>query len=349
MSRAGALLAALLAACAARRTEVSVFEGAPGFTEEARREEVVALDARPGDRIDLAAPFAWVRFQPAADAAAPRVRWSARIRARTRQEAADLLARIRVEVSGGGGAALRVAVVAAPLVVRAGESVWRVHPALDVLVEMPAGCAVHAEVGSGDVIVQGPAGACDVSTDYGRIALRDVAGDVRARSGSGDVEVRGARGPSAVVATEYGRVELTAVRAKAIDARSGSGDVRLTDVEGAVAARSSYGAVHVEGALGMVTATSGSGSVTVRAGAASAPAGTWVVRSDHGDVLLELAPDFACDVAAATRFGAVASDFPGQASEDGRRFQARLGAGGTRIELATGSGSIRILRSRPPS
>ncbi|MGQ0612138.1 MAG: DUF4097 family beta strand repeat-containing protein [Planctomycetaceae bacterium] len=338
----GALaLLAVLGACAARPVEVVVFEGAPGFTEEARREETVALDARAGDRIVLRSPFAWVRFQPAPDAASPRVRWSARIKARTREEAAALLAAIRVACSRDASA-VRIDVEAQPLEIRQAGSIYRVNPTLEILVEMPAGCAVRAAVGAGDVIVAGPAGSCDIESSYGRIALSDVAGDIAARGGSGDIEIRGGRGESVSAATNYGRITMAGVKAARIVARSGSGGVSVTGVEGAVTADSSYGAVQVQGVLSVVAATSGSGAVTVTAAPASSAAGAWTIRSNHGDLLLTLPAALGCAIAATTRYGAIQSDLPGHSSERGLRFDAKAGAGGPTIELATGSGAVRI-------
>ncbi len=335
---------ALLGACARPATEFVVFEAAPGFTAEARREETVALDARDGDRVLLESPFAWVRFQPATDAASPRVRWSARIKARTREEAAALLAGIRVACTRDGDG-VRIGVEAAPLEIRSAEAVYRVNPSLEILVEMPAGCAVRARVGAGDVIVAGPAGNCEVSSDYGRIALSEIVGDIDARGGSGDIEIRGARGASVSATTNYGRVEMVGVKAARVVARSGSGGVRVTGVVGAVDADSSYGAVFVEGVLSVVSARSGSGAVEVTAAPASSVAGPWSIRSNYGALLLTLPATLGCEIAATTQYGSIESDFAGHPSHGGKRFDAKVGAGGPQVDLVTGSGAVRIRRA----
>lgn len=129
-----------------------------------------------------------------------------------------------------------------------------------------------------------------------------------------------------------GRVDLTSV----------SGSVSGTGLGGRADLHSVSGDVEVETASGEATGRSVSGNAraTVR-GRATAPLR---FSSVSGDLTISLPRDLGADLEMSTVSGDLSSDFPltlgGRVRP--RNLQARIGAGGRRLDLSTVSGSVRI-------
>ena len=130
---------------------------------------------------------------------------------------------------------------------------------------------------------------------------------VSAGSVSGNVDVSGAHGD--------------------IDVRSVSGDVRLDHLHASA-----------------IRATSVSGNVDVSVDELTGR-GDFSFRSVSGDVTLNVPKSFAADLSMSTVSGDINSDFPltlsnGRMSR--RRIEARIGAGGRRLEVSTVSGDLKL-------
>lgn len=131
--------------------------------------------------------------------------------------------------------------------------------------------------------------------------------------------------------TVSGNVDVTGAHGD-VDVRSVSGDVRLDHLHATA-----------------IRATSVSGDVDVTADELTGR-GDLTFRSVSGDVTLNVPKDFAADLSMTTVSGDINSDFPitlgGNNRMSRRRLQARIGAGGRRLDVSTVSGDLRIRSNR---
>lgn len=371
------LAAVSFAACHTRRT--TVFGHLNGGLD-AERVESRELAVAPGDRIQLSTPHGsiTVRAEPGA---AARLTATMRASGRTKEEAEQVLARYAIDVDEDRGTT-RVRFRGDPTRVRDDDARLVLGAVVDYEVTLPENVAVHAETSSGDIRVAGPVGSCRLDTDYGSIAAEGARGDVSARSGSGDLSVRDVAGERVVADSGHGVVRLenceaAAVRAASksgdvvlvnaraatieldtdyggvsvrgaagtLRASSRSGDVDLADVEGGVTARTMYGRVAVDGVLSTLEARSSSGNVSVRAKTGSSDDSDWELASGYGEVTLHVPADFACELAATTRYGEVDCAFPISLDTGKRRdgaLKGVIGRGGRTVTMTSGSGNLAV-------
>lgn len=170
--------------------------------------------------------------------------------------------------------------------------------------------------------------------------------------------------------------DVTAPRGTQLDAESGSGDLRLADLDGPLQASTGSGDIEAQGFTGHVVLDSGSGTIhaelqasnDVRARAGSGdiqirgvsgplfaetgsgnievggrPASGWELRSGSGEITLNVgnAP-FTLD--ASTGSGDVRSDPPisTHGSLERHHLSGEVNGGGPTVRVETGSGDIRI-------
>ena len=162
-----------------------------------------------------------------------------------------------------------------------------------------------------------------------------------------------------------------------VEARSGSGTLRLTNIGGAVDASAGSGSIRGEGIAGAFTAQTGSGSVTleqsapgdvvistgsgssrvsgvegalrVRSGSGSvtvegAQQGAWDLQAGSGSIAIRLPDEAAFELDAQAGSGGVYTDHPvavqGQIQRN--RLSGEVRGGGPLLRVRTGSGGIRI-------
>lgn len=160
------------------------------------------------------------------------------------------------------------------------------------------------DVGSGSVRVDRAAGPLRIDTGSGSIDVRDVAGDIELDTGSGSVRMVGVRGQRGRVDTGSGGVSGTGLAVPDLEVDTGSGSVQIA----------------LEGAIRRLLVDTGSGSVAL-----SVPRTTGAV--------LELD----------TGSGGIDVDLPVRATRSRRdHLSGQIGDGEGRIEVDTGSGSVRI-------
>ena len=207
--------------------------------------------------------------------------------------------------------------------------------------------ALEAHTSSGNVrAVRVECDEIELESDYGNVRVEEAAAErIVCESDSGDVDLESARAPSVQLATSYGSVEVRELTGD-LHARSGSGNVRVHDVAGKIDAESDYGDVEVEGVVTDLRAGTDSGDVRVRALPGSRVEQAWSLWSDYGAVVLHAPEDFACELDARTDYGAVESDFP-IFSETSRRqrdssIAGRVGDGGPSVTLRTSSGKVAL-------
>jgi len=170
---------------------------------------------------------------------------------------------------------------------------------------------VETHANAGDLEVDNVVGRLDVNTLSGGITARDVTGDVDIATTSGDVKIFNLSG-SASVGTVSGEIELRSVTAKAIRAKTTSGDVRFDGVIDA--------------------------------------AGRYDFIAHSGDVEMHIQRDASAQLTVSTWNGGITSDFPitlrpGEhniGSFNGKRYTFEIGGGGARITAETFSGDITL-------
>lgn len=152
----------------------------------------------------------------------------------------------------------------------------------------------------------------------------------------------------------YAAVDVTGTvpRAVALRLERSSGPVAIDGVRGALTVRHEDGPVTLQGTGGGVDVEIQNGDLDVQA--ASLPAdGTVRLRTANGDVTLRLPPDASAQISAETSAGALRTRGLALTEERfspqgaGGRYEARLGAGATSVELRTENGSVLVAGAEP--
>lgn len=181
------------------------------------------------------------------------------------------------------------------------------------------------DTGSAEIRASGTRGRLVLDTGSGDIELDGATGDIVLDTGSGDVSVRDVGEGDLVVDTGSGDVSGRAFAVASLNVDTGSGDVSLEDVRATE-----------------VTVDTGSGDVD--AGFAS-NIEDLRVDTGSGDVALTLPAAWTGAVELETASGDIHSDFEVSAEEmDEDHLHGRVGEGGGRLEVDTGSGDIRLVR-----
>lgn len=212
----------------------------------------------------------------------------------------------------------------------------------------------------------GPINADRVAADlslgarFGRIAVTDGSGRLRADTGSGAVSVAGFRG-GVVADTGSGSVNIENVLGNVV-ADTGSGSVKLRGVEGDVVADTGSGSVRLDDVIGSLSVDTSSGSVRgenivagpellvdTGSGSVSLSGDLGAVRrldvdTGSGSVVLQSTSPLSLRVELSTGSGGIRVDVPAISNvESGRRkFHGVIGAGEGTAKVSTGSGSVRI-------
>lgn len=185
---------------------------------------------------------------------------------------------------------------------------------------------IEIDTGSGEVVASNVQGSLLVDTGSGAVRVTGVRGELNVDTGSGSVALRDVDGPGVVVDTGSGRVTGSAIRAGTLRVDTGSGSIELDEVtSGDVVLDTGSGSVDVTLTQDVerLDIDTGSGSVTVRAPAA-----------------------LGAELEVETGSGGIDVDFAVQVRTVRRdHLVGRIGDGGGRIRIDTGSGSIRLIRN----
>jgi Toastrack DUF4097 len=155
--------------------------------------------------------------------------------------------------------------------------------------------------------------------------------------------------------TEDGSITGTSLRG-AIRVHTGDGGVKLENIDGECDASSADGGITLKGRLASLRASSGDGGIIVKAMDGSAMTGEWEVSTGDGAVLLVLPAMFDAVLDARTSGGRIhAEGLPSTEGagerdrrDDSESLRAEIGAGGHRLRIHTGDGSITVRRYAPP-
>lgn len=230
--------------------------------------------------------------------------------------------------------------------VRIGGSGGGLEAHADLLIAIPPGKRVDAylavgrvsvanvegtlrvDVASADVTADHVKGTLTIDTGSGDVHLSDAQGDVSLDAGSGNLTVNGMSGNMLSLDTGSGDVSADRVAADALKIDTGSGRVTASSVRSTgVNIDTGWGGVQLDllSDLQSLYVDTGSGDVTIRIPAAF---GAMVdIETSSGDIDLE-------DVAVtATRLEA-------------DHVTGRIGDGKGRVKIETGSGGVRLVRTR---
>jgi len=204
---------------------------------------------------------------------------------------------------------------------------------------VPAATRLRAETGSGGESIAGLHGPVRVKTGSGNLRIEDIGDETRAETGSGNIEAHDVNG-RLYASTGSGPIRATGISG-AFELTTGSGDVRLEQTgpgEGRVETGS--GTVELRGVSGALHAKAGSGSIT----ADGDLDGDWSLESGSGNLTVRVPSQAAFNLEAHTSSGRITSahDVTVQGTIGRNDLRGRVGQGGFRLDLHTGSGNIRI-------
>lgn len=211
----------------------------------------------------------------------------------------------------------------------------------DLRILMPVGSDVEVNVGLGEISAEGVdgrlvldtgsgeiwatrvAGEISLDTGSGRIELEDAQGNVTVDTGSGSVVARGISGPRVSLDTGSGSIDAVGVDTEVLFVDTGSGRIELDDIS----ARE-------------ILVDSGSGSVDL---VLTTDFDELVIDTGSGSVDLEVPSTISARVSVETGSGGIDTEIPLQVRTARRnRLEGTFGDGAGRLEIETGSGSVRI-------
>ena len=182
----------------------------------------------------------------------------------------------------------------------------------DLVVRVPRGATLNVEHGVGTLLADGVEGELSLEARSGSVTVTDCRGArLEIATGSGGVSVQGVTVDALELATGSGGVEAEALKVGTAEVATGSGSVDLsleTTGTGTIEVATGSGGIHIvlpETAAASIEAATGSGGISIEGFE-----GSKVRRDGESELQVEIG-----------------------------------GGGGTHVELATGSGSIKI-RSR---
>ncbi len=213
----------------------------------------------------------------------------------------------------------------------------------DLEIEVPAGkdFALYLAVGATDI--RGVEGDFIIDTGSGQVTAQDIVGSLSIDTGSGRVSVLRVDG-DVLVDTGSGRVEIEDVRGGQINVDTGSGGVtgmNLTAVTVRVDTRS--GSIELEQVRSEdVYLDTGSGSIRVEL---MEDVENLMVDTGSGSVTVWMPEGVGAEIEIETGSGGIDLDFPVQIRRAGRdHVLGTIGDGRGRINIDTGSGSVRLAR-----
>jgi hypothetical protein len=178
--------------------------------------------------------------------------------------------------------------------------------------------------GSGAVEVRAHSGEVRADTGSGSVMIQDCQCRITADTGSGSVSVRGGEGE--------------------LNADTGSGSITVSDFKGSIMADTGSGSVRVSGSSGATALVADTGSGSVRVAGDLSSLRRIDIDTGSGSVTLESSAWPAMELVVDTGSGGTSIDVPGASVtlDDDRRTVVRVGEGGFRGIVDTGSGSVRI-------
>lgn len=185
---------------------------------------------------------------------------------------------------------------------------------------------ITVDVSAASVTTRGTRGRLLLDTGSGDVSVTDAEGEVTLDSGSGEVEVNGVRGETVRLDTGSGSVRASNVTARVLRVDTGSGRVTVRGVSSPD-----------------ISLDTGSGSVEL---SLTADVEQLTIDSGSGGITLGVPEALGAMLSVETGSGGVDFDFPVTVTRRSRgRLTGQIGDGRGRIDIETGSGSVRLRRS----
>ncbi len=213
----------------------------------------------------------------------------------------------------------------------------------DLRVAVPQGRRVAVYLAAGKVAVTNVTGDLTIDVASAPVTTSNTRGELGINVGSGAVQVTQARGELSVN-TGSGAVTVSDVRGESISIESGSGEVTATSLRSNdLSINTGSGNIQATALTApQVSLETGSGSVT-----ADVSGEVWNVNVEtgSGDVTLKVPPTLAAEVDIETSSGEIETDFEVAVTRHARdRMTGRIGDGGGKIAIETGSGGIKLVK-----
>jgi lia operon protein LiaG len=213
----------------------------------------------------------------------------------------------------------------------------------DLRIAVPQGRQVAIYLAAGKVAVTNVTGDLTIDVASAPVTTSGTRGELHIHVGSGAVQVTQARGDLSVD-TGSGAVTVSDVRGESISMETGSGEVTATNLRSnQLSIDTGSGNIQVTGLTApQVSLETGSGSVT-----ADLSGEVWNVNVEtgSGDVTLKVPPTLAAEVDIETSSGDIETDFEVAVTRHARdHMTGRIGEGGGKIEIETGSGGIKLVK-----
>jgi len=215
----------------------------------------------------------------------------------------------------------------------------------DVTVRVPAGSSVEILHGAGDITARDIDADLVLDSNSGAVEVANVNGRLSVDVGSGAVTAENVRGEKILIDTGSGSVKMNDCSAEEITVDTGSGRVQLDTIEAdELVVDTGSGSVKVRGvSADSASIDTGSGSVTLELDRMGS--GRFEIDTGSGGVDLRLPPDASAEIRAETGSGSIDLDLGSDATvhhKDEDSVSIVVGGGEARVNLDTGSGSIRV-------
>jgi DUF4097 and DUF4098 domain-containing protein YvlB len=207
---------------------------------------------------------------------------------------------------------------------------------------IPSGATADINSVSGDLTLANIGGSAKAETVSGDVTLDKTAGGVKGKTVSGNVTVTGA-GKGAYCKSVSGNVKVTDVNGDA-ELHTVSGTIKAGTVKGSITAENTSGDVKLVDVTDAkaIKAKTLSGDVDYVGVIYSD--GSYNFKSHSGDVVLSIPSDAAFDLEAKTFSGSIQTDFEitltGKISK--KQMKGSVNGGGATLEVKTFSGDVHL-------
>jgi len=206
------------------------------------------------------------------------------------------------------------------------------NESIDLLVELPTGSRLTAELGVGNVRATGRLGATRVKAATGQVEL-DGTGDLWVRASHGSASVKNIDG-SAEITADHGQIRIGSVTGDTT-LKASHGSVTVGEIGGDLEAKLSYGDLEIERALASITAKTAFGRIAV----GEVSSGAIEVDSGFGEIAIGVRAEVPAWLDLSSKEGRVRSELDGDSAPEGAE-------GVVAIRARTQFGDISIRRSK---
>jgi len=203
---------------------------------------------------------------------------------------------------------------------------------VDLVVELPAGSRLTAEIAAGNVRTVGRLGATRIKASTGAVEL-DTTGDLWLRASHGNATVGTADGTVEITA-DHGQIRVGTVTGDTI-LKASHGSVQIGESGGDLEARLSMGDLEITRVLASVTAKTAYGSIQLR----EVSSGSIQVESGYGQVAIGVRPGIPAWLDLSSKAGRVRNELEGDSAPD-------TSGQTVAVRARTAYGDINIQRAR---